>query len=1496
MNVFPILGRTIFCLAFLFPLSIVAQNVDQLYINEINYRAVEKQQNIDFIEIYNPGSQTIDLSGWFLTGGLKYTFPGGTSISGGAYVVVAADPSVAQSVFGISGLLGPWEGKLSSSEDNVSLRTPDYEVIDKVDYKSWQEWPNVRFDDYVVTLPIPQNNAYLQNLTIKVAKSIQKINPLLDGKHGGSWSAADPTPKQQNSNYSSNTSLPVVKSVSKSPDKPLSTENVRIKVDFEGYELYSNNLTVTLEYQVNNAGSYKIKADPNYNSSFQSMTMLDDGNAAISGDSTANNGIYTAIIPAKNHRTLIRYKIKVESSGGYVRYFPDPNHDEDNYSYYVYDGDADFLGNSFANLNPMQNITILTQDTMANQFIGTGDDPDQYDGYDYLGEGTLIYNGKIFDHITFRPRGKTRNNRIKPGIKFRLNKEKGLLLENDCGDDYDEERDNLILSGTWVNDEGSHGLVESLVYKILELTGGWYNYTDYVNLRIVDDATEAGLNGDFWGLFLIIEDNNGELLKEHDLPDGNVWTTYDPVGAGRFMYVDYFGDFPGYNNPTTWLTDSVGNVPQTPPVNTVMKDMLFGDWIGNEFWANGEYNYYEKHSYREYYNPELDQWIGWCKDYDGAFGSGNNVRGVSTTAISDSFFVIRQPLIIPASLTEEYKSALRSAIDLLLNTEQINFLIDSELKKIYDPNAAYDWTTLDHARWASYQTYHEGNVDQQFAWYKTWFQDRKSYLLTDATHGILDNAIPNKPTITFTGSTALDNITFSNTAFSDPQGASTFAAREWRVGEWSDPSNPYYDLKCEPKYEIQTKWSSGELGSGTTFQMPPEANLKAGRTYKIRMRYKDLSGKWSHWSDAQTIIPTPAPAATCDLVINEIMYNPSQRFTEFIEIHNIGPSTIALDNFKMTEGVDYDFPSGSSILADEYIILAEDSCEFFNIHGFYPFGEYSNSLSDGGEYLELTGPYRTICDSLTYDDANGWPETADNGFYSLAFKEEQIDNAIPGNWGIQPLLQTPGFQNDLTNFGQHAYSGIVINEIHYNPFDSIDTSTGDSIKGKKFEFIELKNIGITDIDLTGAFFSLGIEYYFPDNTIISPGDFIVLAEDKSSFEDRYNFPPFDKFDGALSNEGETILLNDKNGILLDAVTYGVSFPWDSGANGGSADKSLALIDGNYNNETRLNWKIQCNNVLYTPGAENEFSCFNGLNYDGLTITEFRYRPNDIEFIEIYNNSNIPFNLEEVKLSSAVTYNFPSLFLLPGNFVVIARNASIFQTTYNFAPDGIFTGGLSSSGETILLKDLFGVTIDSVSYGVASPWPTEPLQEIKSVSLINADLDNNLGENWCVQDVDDSPGAVNTFSDSDGDSVIDCLDQCSGQNDALIGTSCNDNNPCTVGETYNSNCGCTGGVFQDSDADGVCDANDICPGHDDSIDSDSNGIPDGCDDVCDDTITEMNFPVIASDKEANISITTNGNVPTGVTVDYHAGNDIELMPGFEVELGSIYHAYIEPCNL
>jgi len=105
----------------------------------------------------------------------------------------------------------------------------------------------------------------------------------------------------------------------------------------------------------------------------------------------------------------------------------------------------------------------------------------------------------------------------------------------------------------------------------------------------------------------------------------------------------------------------------------------------------------------------------------------------------------------------------------------------------------------------------------------------------------------------------------------------------------------------------------------------------------------------------------------------------------------------------------------------------------------------------------------------------------------------------------------------------------------------------------------------------------------------------------------------------------------------------------------------------------------------------------------------------------------------------------------------------------------------------------------------------------------------------------------------------------------------------------------GNTIIDSDGDGVPDDVDICPGGDDTIDENENGIPDACEDGCQDSIVEMTNAQIVNNKYAVNYIRTNGVVPAGNTVEYKAGQFIDLLSGFEVELGSEFTLEIENCS-
>ena len=116
-------------------------------------------------------------------------------------------------------------------------------------------------------------------------------------------------------------------------------EEVRIRVDVSKHDLtHQGSANLELEYQINDPGSYVSRFEIAFIPSlWTSVPLLDDG---VGPDSTANNSVYTAVVPStvQTHRRMIRYRIKLTQPNGTIQYFPDPDHQEMNYSYYVYDG------------------------------------------------------------------------------------------------------------------------------------------------------------------------------------------------------------------------------------------------------------------------------------------------------------------------------------------------------------------------------------------------------------------------------------------------------------------------------------------------------------------------------------------------------------------------------------------------------------------------------------------------------------------------------------------------------------------------------------------------------------------------------------------------------------------------------------------------------------------------------------------------------------------------------------------------------------------------------------------------------------------------------------------------------------------------------------------------------------------------------------------------------------------------------------------------------
>jgi len=77
--------------------------------------------DLEFIEIYNDRAVFEDMSEWEFTQGIQYKFPAGTILGGKKYLVVAKNPAALEAAYGITGVYGPYEGRLDNAGERITL-------------------------------------------------------------------------------------------------------------------------------------------------------------------------------------------------------------------------------------------------------------------------------------------------------------------------------------------------------------------------------------------------------------------------------------------------------------------------------------------------------------------------------------------------------------------------------------------------------------------------------------------------------------------------------------------------------------------------------------------------------------------------------------------------------------------------------------------------------------------------------------------------------------------------------------------------------------------------------------------------------------------------------------------------------------------------------------------------------------------------------------------------------------------------------------------------------------------------------------------------------------------------------------------------------------------------------------------------------------------------------------------------------------------------------
>lgn len=158
-------------------------------INELLYNPISGDDDDEFIELCNRGTNTIDLSRWKLRGGISFTFPDGAVVAPDSYVVVGRNrrrlfenyPQINPAI-----VFGDYQGVLSNKGERIELSHPEaiittnnagkavtnefYLVADEVEYGTGGQWG--RWSD-------------------GGGSSLELVNPRVDNRLAPNWRDSD---------------------------------------------------------------------------------------------------------------------------------------------------------------------------------------------------------------------------------------------------------------------------------------------------------------------------------------------------------------------------------------------------------------------------------------------------------------------------------------------------------------------------------------------------------------------------------------------------------------------------------------------------------------------------------------------------------------------------------------------------------------------------------------------------------------------------------------------------------------------------------------------------------------------------------------------------------------------------------------------------------------------------------------------------------------------------------------------------------------------------------------------------------------------------------------------------------------------------------------------------------------------------------------------------------------------------------------------------------
>jgi hypothetical protein len=443
------------------------------------------------------------------------------------------------------------------------------------------------------------------------------------------------------------------------------------------------------------------------------------------------------------------------------------------------------------------------------------------------------------------------------------------------------------------------------------------------------------------------------------------------------------------------------------------------------------------------------------------------------------------------------------------------------------------------------------------------------------------------------------------------------------------------------------------------------------------------------------------------MLINEIMYAPLGDEPEWVELSNVATDTINMKNWKisdLTESTKNTLTSKDVFIPPlGYCIIAKDAA-FVSMHPsltstviIASFGALNNTTPDA---VILYDSRSQPIDSVYYLPA--WGGQGGRSLERIDLDQSSTDGR---NWGTSQdsSFSTPGRENSIVR---------LANDLRLKRLYQSRSVTNTGIVPAINCVVE--NCGKKPV----------------------PGFAINLFLDADN-------------DSRIDSLEHIARLNSMTPLSpMDSVI--LTFTWQTPP----AGESHIIADIEYAQDERL-----VNNRATIPIC---------VSYPArsLVVNEIMYDPltGQNEWVEFYNRSTEPVDVRNWTLcdrptmsgSTNTTILTQTCLVPPSGMLVVAADSTIVKL-FPYLADPIANArvlilnkpggfGLSADGDDVVLRDVTGFTIDSISY--SAEWHRPEVADTKGRSLekINPDLDGNTKGNWttCVMEAGGTPGRPNSI--------------------------------------------------------------------------------------------------------------------------------------------------------